>query len=102
MANLRPEDFTKGTIISQARALRDAAIARSGSFELDPKTMCWLITLEAHRKLRLEYDPRLGYVQFDSSGRWWILGLPARITTWDPPDTPELQLVMEPILVRRR
>ncbi|MEN6302281.1 MAG: hypothetical protein ABFD96_06110 [Armatimonadia bacterium] len=97
---MKPEDFTKGTMYEQAHRLRYAAIAQNKSGnDLDEKTAMWLVRVERKHDLLKEIHDHGDYFAIQRGIK--LLGLPVRFTVGDSPDTPELQLVMEPVLFIR-
>ena len=93
---MKPADFGL-SMMDQAHRLRRHAVAVSRTTELDAKTCMWLVRND--HKYRL-YDELSAADLVDVRGvnTVELLGLPVRFTVGDPPETPELQLVMEPVL----
>lgn len=89
-------------IMEDANRLRHYAIARSGRQNLDPKTSMWLITHDAwqHLKASSYFRTMIG-AAVDRRART-LMGTPFRVTIDDDPNTPLIQLVMEPSLVETR
>ena len=102
---LKPEDFTKGTLINRAYSLLQAAMMRSaGGLELDRKSAVWLIP-EKHRwDLFSEMGDHHMYLSHHTNpaGGVSLFGMSVRFTLGDPDSTPEIMLVLEPVLVDRR
>jgi len=101
MKTLTPDDF-KFDLLHHAAQLRHWALERSNSHELDPKTTQWIITETAWREFLMSRD-FVSHITFDNDGktRNTLMGLPVRVTFSDDPDTPPVQLVMEPLLYAR-
>jgi hypothetical protein len=95
---LTPDDF-KFRLMERAHMLRRQAIARSAGHQLDPKTTMWVIRREAWREFLMSQD-YLEHMQSCKEKK--LLDLPVRVTVDDDPDTPMVQLVMEPLLEARR
>lgn len=104
MKTLTPEDF-RFDLLHHARMLQRYALAESSGRPLDPKTSQWVIRREAWNEFRqaMDFLTVTGAVQINSrAAAWTLLGLPVRITVDDHPDTPMVQLVMEPMLYHPR
>ena len=101
MKTLTPDDF-KFDLLHHAQQIRSLAMAISRSHELDTNTAQWIVTETAWREFQMRRD-FLTHISFDSGGktRNELMGLPVRVTFRDDPDTPPIQLVMEPLLYRR-
>jgi hypothetical protein len=85
------------TMLAQAYQLKAAAISRSASGNiLDQNTCTWLVRDDCRDLLMREIDPLLA--PENRHPKMLLMGIPIRFTVRDEPDTPELQLVMEPIL----
>ena len=96
----------KTPIAAQAYAIKIRAISMSGTHKLDHKTAVWVITYSAYRSF-LEDMSLMSYGARDSaadlhSRNKTLLGIPVRITVEDDPETPEIQLLMEPLLKEPR
>jgi hypothetical protein len=89
------------TMLAQAYQLKAAAISRSASGNiLDQNTCTWLVRDDCRDLLMREIDPLLA--QENRQPKMLLMGIPIRFTVRDEPDTPELQLVMEPLLSPRQ
>lgn len=102
MKKLTPGDF-KFQLLEHAHVLRRHAIALSpGKYPLDPKSSMWVIREEAWKEFLMS-EQFLMHAARGKDGRVKkeLLGLPVRITFDDEPDTPMVQLVMEPLLEAR-
>jgi len=86
----------KTPIAAQAYAIKIRAISMSETHKLDHKTAVWVITYSAWMSF-LE-DMSRSPVDFLPSRNKTLLGIPVRITVEDDPETPEIQLLMEPLL----
>lgn len=100
---MTPEDF-KFTLTEQAHRLRQHAIAMSHTHRLDEKTSQWLVKDHAWRDLirSADYNQHLEIDFNPQRMRKTLLGLPVRVTVDDDPETPDIQLVMEPQLMAQR
>lgn len=96
---MRPEDFGV-PMIDQAHRLLRASVAHSGGSQLDRNSATWLIPIE-HRERLLREIYALGGRAISRSTRTELLGIEVRWTVEDNPSTPELQLVMEPVMSPR-
>lgn len=96
---MTPDDF-KLPLVEEAHRLRLGALEHSGGSRLDPKTTMWVIRKEAWRDFQCSAD-FLRTVQFGPTTRNELMGLPVRLTIDDSPDTPLIQLVMEPKIMPR-
>lgn len=98
---LTPADF-KFQLLEHAHFLRGHAIARGHGYDLDPKSTLWLIREEAWREFLMSPE-FLMHAQHGKDGRVEkkLLGLPVRLSFEDDPDTPMVQLLMEPLLEAR-
>ena len=97
---MKIKDFSK-TLLDDAYRLRMAAIKHSKGHELDPKTAIWVMTIDAWLEILRHKDyTASGLIQDPNMerGQKRLMGLPVRTTIDDDPDTPMIQLVMEPDL----
>lgn len=101
LKTLTPDDF-KFDLLHHAAQLRHRAMNQTSSTYLDEKTTQWIITETAWREFQMSRD-FLQNVTFDRGGKTknMLMGLPVRVTFRDDPDTPPIQLVMEPLLSPR-
>lgn len=99
---MKPEDFGM-SMLDQARWLRRTALAQSASHALDEKTCTWLIRYEFKGRLLEELwaAGHMNVIPMARNENMSLLGVPVRFTVDDPGGTPELQLVMEPLQMRR-
>lgn len=81
--------------MEEAYRLLHHTIARSGPHELDPKSAMFLIRREVWMDILKHLDMMMGRMPSPYAPRE-LFGVPVRITVFDPPDTPMVQLVMEP------
>lgn len=84
------------SMIEQASCKRAAAFAVSHGTPLDKRSAYWLAPIEHKLRLYREFEA-IGYLVLEAeTGTTTLHGLPVRFTVGDPPETPEIQLVMEP------
>lgn len=90
---LTPESF-RHTIMDEAYRLRHFALRQYRTHDLDEKSAMWVIRSEAWDELR-KWADFVGGLDYRANQ---LMGLPVRVTIYDSPDTPMIQLVMEPTL----
>jgi hypothetical protein len=92
---MTPNDFGL-SMIEQAYRKRASAHAVSRGVPLDERAAYWLVPIEHQPRLYSELEAQRSLIFDQSTRRATLYGLPIRFTVGDPPETPEIQLVMEP------
>lgn len=98
---MTPDDF-KHTALDEAWRLRQMAIAHArNGFDLDEKTAMWVMTDAGWREIVASADYAASHMTTAPKHPLTLFGLPVRLTYGDAPDTPAIQLVMEPMVFAR-
>ena len=90
------------TIVEEANRLRrhKIAVSRSSQTPLDERSTMWVMRMEAWQELiSLSEIFALGICDVQ---RKTLFNWPVRLTVDDHPDTPMIQLVMEPLIHMRK
>lgn len=81
------------------RLYRETQFQTKGGLSLDRNSAMWLVRLEAWEMFQREMA-RSGTVSEIARTRT-LMGIPIRVTVDDDPDTPAVQLFMEPVFLPR-